>query len=75
MSAWTCSLGWFRFTVSDSTADEVIARVGGDWIKDKKGFLGYRQGWLSRGHAGGLGRIGTAATWALVKYMWISPKS
>jgi hypothetical protein len=43
MSAWTCSLGWFRFTVSDSTADEVIARVGGDWIKDNKGFLGYRQ--------------------------------
>ena len=64
MSAWTCSLGWFRFTVSDSTADEVIARVGGEWIKDKKGFLGYRQGWLSRGHAGGLGRIGTAASWA-----------
>ncbi len=64
MSAWTCSLGWFRFTVSDSTADEVIARVGGEWIKDKKGFLGYRQGWLSRGHAGGLGRIGTAAIWA-----------
>src|SRR5678810_676894 len=30
----------------------------------QKGFLGYRQGWLSRGHAGGLGRIGTAATWA-----------
>ena len=64
MSVWTCSLGWFRFTVPDSTADEVIARVGGEWIKDKKGFLGYRQGWLSRGHAGGLGRIGTAATWA-----------
>src|SRR6185295_15547940 len=64
MSAWTCVLGWFRFTVSDSTAEEVIARVGGEWIKDKKGFLGYRQGWLSRGHAGGLGRIGTAASWA-----------
>ena len=30
------SLGWFRFTVSDSTADEVIARVGGEWIKDKR---------------------------------------
>jgi hypothetical protein len=28
MSAWTCVLGWFRFTVPDSTADEVIARVG-----------------------------------------------
>lgn len=64
MSAWTCLLGWFRFTVPDSTADEVMARVGGDWIKDKKGFLGYRQGWLSRGGCGGLGRIGTAASWA-----------
>ena len=49
MSAWTCSLGWFHFTVPDSSAEEVIARVGGEWIKDKKGFLGYRQGWLSRG--------------------------
>jgi hypothetical protein len=37
-------LGWFRFTVPESTADEVIAQVGGEWIKDKKGFLGYRQG-------------------------------
>ena len=64
MSIWTCVLGWFRFTVPDSTSDEVIARVGGEWIKDKKGFLGYRQGWLSRGNTGGLGRIGTAATWA-----------
>ena len=42
----------------------MIARVGGEWIKDKKGFLGYRQGWLSRGNAGGLGRIGTGASWA-----------
>jgi len=53
MSAWTCSLGWFRFTVPDSSADEVIARVGGEWIKDKKGSLGYTQGWLSRGGVAG----------------------
>jgi len=64
MNIWTCVLGWLRFTVPDSTADEVIARVGGEWIKDKKGFLGYRQGWLSRGNSGGLGRIGTGASWA-----------
>ena len=64
MSIWTCVLGWFRFTVPDSTADEVMSRIGGEWIKDKKGFLGYRQGWLSRGNAGGLGRIGTGASWA-----------
>ena len=64
MSVWTCVLGWFRFTVPDSSAEEIIARVGGEWIKDKKGFLGYRQGWLSRGNTGGLGRIGTGASWA-----------
>ena len=56
MSAWTCVLGWFRFTVPDSTIEDVKARIGGEWIKDKKGFLGYRQGWLSRGGCGGLGR-------------------
>ncbi len=38
MSIWTCALGWFRFTVPNSTADEVMSRVGGEWIKDKKGF-------------------------------------
>ena len=75
MSIWTCVLGWFRFTVPDSTADEVMSRIGGEWIKDKKGFLGYRQGWLSRGPAGGLGRIGTGPAGLLVKCMWISPKS
>ena len=32
-----------------------------DWIQDQKGFLGYAQGWLCRGPAGGLGRIGTGA--------------
>ena len=64
MNIWTCVLGWFRFTVPDSTADEVMSRIGGEWIKDKKGFLGYRQGWLSRGPGGGLGRIGTGASWA-----------
>jgi phage replication initiation protein len=64
MSIWTCALGWFRFTVPDSTTDEVMSRVGGEWIKDKKGFLGYSQGWLSRGNAGGLGRIGTGASCA-----------
>ena len=53
MSIWTCVLGWFRFTVPNSTAEEVMSNIGGEWIKDKKGFLGYRQGWLSRGPAGG----------------------
>jgi phage replication initiation protein len=75
MIAWTCSLGWFRFTVPDSKADEVIALVGGDWNKDKKGFLGYRQGWLSREGLGGLGRIARRPAGRLVKCMWICPKS
>ena len=77
MSAWTCLLGWFRFAVPDSSAEEMIVRVGVEWIKDEKGFLGYRQGWLSRGGSGGLGRIGTARqpVGPLGKYMWICRKS
>jgi len=59
MSLWTCVIGWFRFTVPDATVDELIALIGGEWIKDQKGFQGYTQAWLSRGHTGGLGRIGT----------------
>ncbi len=61
MSAWTCLIGWFRFTVPNATADDIINLIGGDWIKDQKGFQGYTQSWLSRGNAGGLGRIGTGA--------------
>jgi DNA relaxase NicK len=61
MSGWTCCIGWVRFTVPDCTVDEILALVGGDWIKDQKGFQGYTESWLSRGHAGGLGRIGTGA--------------
>jgi putative DNA relaxase len=59
--SWTCALGWLRFTVPEATADEAMRLVGGDWIPDEKGFQGYNQGWLSRGNAGGLGRIGTGA--------------
>ena len=59
--SWTCALGWLLFTVPEATADEAMKLVGGDWIADEKGFQGYSQGWLSRGNAGGLGRIGTGA--------------
>lgn len=61
MSVWTCVIGWFRFTVPTATVEEIMALVGGDWIKDQKGFQGYAQAWLSRGTTGGLGRIGTGA--------------
>ena len=27
MSAWTCLLGWFRFTVPDSSAEEILRKV------------------------------------------------
>ncbi|UVT15538.1 MAG: replication initiation factor domain-containing protein [Nitrospira sp.] len=61
MSGWTLRMGWLRFTIPSSTVDEVIHLIGGDWIKDQKGFQGYQQSWLSRGNTGGLGRIGTGA--------------
>jgi hypothetical protein len=46
MSSWTCSLGWFRFTVSDSTANEVMARLGGSGSRITKASW-VQQGWLS----------------------------
>lgn len=61
MSSWTLSISWLRFTVPQAVVDEIIRLIGGDWIQDQKGFLGYAQGWLCRGPAGGLGRIGTGA--------------
>ena len=33
MSLWTCLIGWFRFTVPDATVDEIITRIGGEWVK------------------------------------------
>jgi len=29
--SWTCLLGWLRFTVSNTTAEEAMSLVGGDW--------------------------------------------
>ncbi len=61
MSTWTLSISWFRFTVPQAIVDEIIALIGGDWLQDQKGFLGYGLGWICRGPAGGFGRIGTGA--------------
>ena len=60
--SWTCSLGWLRFTVPNATAEEAMSLVGGDWVADEKGFLGYSRSWICRGHDGGLGRVGSFPT-------------
>ena len=61
--SWLITVAWLRFTVPSSTVTEMIGLVGGDWMKDKKGFQGYTEGWISRGSGGGLGRIGAKASW------------
>jgi hypothetical protein len=61
--SWLISVAWLRFTVPSSSVSEVITLIGGDWMKDKKGFQGYTEAWLSRGAFGGLGRIGAKASW------------
>ncbi len=44
MSSWEMSIGWLRFTVPSSTV-EILKRVlgEGDWIRDEKGYEGYRE--------------------------------
>ena len=63
--SWTCSFGWLRLTVPNGSAEEAMNLVGGDWVADEKGFLGYGRSWICRGHEGGLGRIGTGVAPAL----------
>lgn len=61
MSVWTFCIGWLRFTVPFALVEEIKTLISGDWIQDQKGFQGYRETWICRGHAGGLGRIATGA--------------
>jgi phage replication initiation protein len=62
MSSWSMSIGWLRFTVPSSTV-EILKRVlgEGDWIRDEKGYEGYREVWICRGNDSGYGRIATGA--------------
>ncbi|MDH4080646.1 MAG: replication initiation factor domain-containing protein [Nitrospira sp.] len=62
MSSWSMSIGWLRFTVPCSTV-EILKRVlgEGDWIRDEKGYEGYREVWICRGNDSGYGRIATGA--------------
>jgi len=62
MSSWLFSIGWLRFTVPTSTV-EIIKTVlaEGDWIRDEKGYEGYREVWFCRGNDSGYGRIATGA--------------
>lgn len=62
MSSWEMSIGWLRFTVPSSTV-EILKRVlgEGDWIRDEKGYEGYREVWICRGNDSGYGRIATGA--------------
>ncbi|MFO0733720.1 MAG: hypothetical protein U0361_22735 [Nitrospiraceae bacterium] len=38
---FTQSIDWLSFTVPDMALDEVLIKLGGDWIDSEKGFRGY----------------------------------
>lgn len=62
MSSWSMSIGWLRFTVPSSTVETLKRVLGeGDWIRDEKGYEGYREVWICRGNDSGFGRIATGA--------------
>lgn len=62
MSSWMMSIGWLRFTVPTSTVEILKKVLGeGDWIRDEKGYEGYREVWICRGNDSGFGRIATGA--------------
>src|SRR4051794_7454036 len=61
MSGWTLCIGWLRFTVPTSTVEILKTLLGGDWLRDEKGYEGYREVWICRGNDSGFGRIATGA--------------
>ena len=76
MSSWLMSIGWLRFTVPSSTAETLKRVLGeGDWIRDEKGYEGYREVWICRGTTVAMAGLPLERSAHLAKSMSISPKS
>ncbi|MBX3234803.1 MAG: replication initiation factor domain-containing protein [Nitrospiraceae bacterium] len=58
---FTQSIDWLSFTVPDMALDEVLIKLGGDWIDSEKGFRGYPVAKLMTQGKGGVGKLGTGA--------------
>ncbi len=60
-TAFTQTIDWLAFTLPHAARSEVIAQLGGEWVKMGSGFLGYPLGFIWMDGQGGVGKMGTGA--------------
>jgi len=59
--SFTLTIDWLAFTLPESSPQEVIHVLGGDWVRGKAGFRGYPVSWITSEGARGVGKLGTGA--------------
>jgi phage replication initiation protein len=59
--SFTLTIDWLAFTLPESSAQEVIRVLGGDWVRGKAGFRGYPVSWITAEGTRGVGKLGTGA--------------
>ena len=62
---FSLTIDWLSFTVPSGLVKETMELLEGDWIKDKGGFRGYPQCWMTVASDRGVGKLGTGAERAL----------
>ncbi len=58
---FTLTIDWLAFTLPESSAQEVMRVLGGDWVRGKAGFRGYPVSWITSEGSRGVGKLGTGA--------------
>jgi phage replication initiation protein len=58
---FTLTIDWLSFTLPTGTVKATLEVLEGEWIKDKGGFRGYPQCWMTVGSDRGVGKLGTGA--------------
>ena len=59
--SFTLTIDWLAFTLPESSPQEVLRVLGGDWVRGKAGFRGYPISWITSEGARGVGKLGTGA--------------
>lgn len=60
-SPFSLTIDWLSFTLPSVTVMQTMEILEGEWIKDKGGFRGYPQSWMTASSDRGVGKLGTGA--------------
>lgn len=60
-SPFSLTIDWLSFTLPSGTVKETMGILEGEWIRNKGGFRGYPQCWMTAASDRGVGKLGTGA--------------